>query len=133
MNWQKYTYELLLAGSLLFLLIGYGYRGSQFASLEQNKASLGRSADELKEIIALKKIWSDPRVEEKVKKIETLISPDKVKWSKTSQKITATYHALSPQELNTLVNKILNLPVQIQQFSVKKAGTSYDVEFQCKW
>ena len=96
-------------------------------------AQASRSVGEIKEVIALQKIWSDKKIPSKVKKLQTLIPADKVKWNSQGKKVTATYKGLTTTELNSLTTKILNLPVEIQKLKIQKVATSYDVEFKCKW
>ena len=84
-------------------------------------------------MIALKKIWSDKKTTQKIKKLQTLIPESKVRWSSKSKKLTASYKGLTASELNKLVTKILNLAVEIQKLKVQKTDSSYDVEFKCKW
>jgi hypothetical protein len=111
----------------------YLYKSSQLSGQAENAAYLKSSAEEVKEAIALQKIWSDKKTTSNVTKLKELIPASKVKWSKKGKKVTAGYTGLTPKELNSLTTKILNLGVEIQQFKIEKTGTSYSVEFKCKW
>jgi hypothetical protein len=96
-------------------------------------ASANHSVGEIKEVIALQKIWADKKTTKNVDKLQTLIPTSKVQWSSKSKKVTANYKGLTATELNNLVTKILNLPVEIQKLKIQKIASSYDVEFKCKW
>jgi hypothetical protein len=133
MMWKRYQNELIALIAFVLMLSGYGYKNAQVSSQTQNMAAAKHSVGEIKEVIALKKIWSDKKTSKKVEKLQTLIPASKVRWSNKSKKVTASYKSLTATELNSLVTKILNLPVEIQKLKVQKIASSYDVEFKCKW
>ena len=133
MIWKRYQNELIVSAAFLFMFIGYLYKNVQVSSQTESMAQASRSMGEIKEVIALQKIWSDKKITSKVKKLQTLIPEEKVKWNSKSKKVTASYKGLTTTELNSLTTKILNLPVEIQKLKIQKVATSYDVEFKCKW
>jgi len=131
MQLKRYKNELIVGVALLLLLISLIYK--QGITAGQSDASAGTSLQELKEVIALKKVWGDKKITKKVDKLKTIVSPSKVKWSKKSKKLTASFSNLTNQELNGVIVKIMNLAVEIQKLEVKKQGVAYQVEFKCKW
>ncbi len=131
MQLKRYKNELIVGIALLLLLIALIYK--QGVTSGQTDASAGTALQELKEVIALKKVWGDKKTTKKVDKLKTIVSPSKVKWSKKSKKLTASFLNLSNQELNRVIVKIMNLAVEIQKLEVKKQGVAYQVEFKCKW
>ncbi len=133
MNWKHYQNELIVITALILMLGAYLYKHEQVSAQTQSTQSTQKSINELKEVAALKKIWSDKKTKTKIKKLQTMLPAQKVKWSQKSNKVTASYKGLSANELNKLVTKILNLPVQIQRLDIQKTGQSYNVEFKCKW
>jgi len=133
MTWKRYQNELIALAAFLLMFIGYGYKSAHVSSQTETMSSMKHSVGEIKEVIALQKIWADKKTTNKVKKLQTLIPASKVKWSSKSKKVTAAYKGLSATELNKLVTKILNLPVEIQKLKIQKIASSYDVEFKCKW
>jgi hypothetical protein len=128
---KRYKNELIVGFALLLLLIALIYKQGVVSS--QADTSAGTSLQELKEVIALKKVWGDKKTTKKVDKLKTIVSPSKVKWSKKSKKLTVSFLNLSNQELNRVIVKIMNLAVEIQKLEVKKLDASYQVEFKCKW
>ena len=128
---KRYKNELIVGFSLLLLLIAFMYK--QGVVSNQTDASTGTSLQELKEVIALKKVWGDKKTTKKVDKLKTMVSPSKVKWSRKRKKLTVSFSNLSNQELNKVIVKIMNLAVEIQKLEIKKMGASYQVEFKCKW
>jgi len=128
---KRYKNELIVGIAILLLLIALIYKQGVVSG--QADTSAGTSLQELKEVIALKKVWGDKKTTKKIDKLKTIVSPSKVKWSKKSKKLTASFLNLSNQELNRVIVKIMNLAVEIQKLEVKKLGTSYQVEFKCKW
>jgi hypothetical protein len=133
MTWKRYQNELIALIAFVFMLGAYGYKTSQVSSQAQSLAAAKHSVEELQEVISLKKIWDDTRTTKKVERLQTLVPASKVKWSNQNKKVTASYKNLTAAELNTLVTKILNVPVEIQTLKVQKVASSYDVEFKCKW
>jgi len=128
---KSYKNEIIVGVSLLLLLIAFVYKQGQVSGQTDN--GVNSSLQELKEVIALKKVWGDKKTTKKVDKLKTVVSNSKVKWSRTSKKLSASFKNLSNQEFNKLITKIMNLAVEIQKLDVKKLGSSYHVEFKCKW
>jgi hypothetical protein len=111
----------------------YLYKNDQVSSEAKEIALTKQALTDFREIVVLKKIWADKKISNKVEKLKALIPASKVTWSKKSKKVTAIYKGLSSNELNKLITKILDLAVVIRELDIKKTGTSYDVEFKCKW
>lgn len=133
MNWKRYQNELIVLLAFMFMFMGYLYKHTQVSSQRETMVESKLALEEIKEVVALKKIWSDKKTTQKVAKLRTLIPENKMKWSKKSKKITASYQGLNDKELNTLVTKILNLPIAIKKLHIKNVASSYDVEFKCQW
>ena len=133
MNWKRYQNELIVLIAFMFMFMGYVYKHTQISSQRESMTQSKVTLEEIKEVIALKKIWSDKKTTQKVNKLKTLIPENKMQWSKKSKKVTASYKGLSDKELNTLVTKILNLPIAIKKLHIKNVASSYDVEFKCQW
>ena len=128
---KAYKNELIVGIAFLLLMIAFVYKQGKVSG--QTDTSAGTVLQELKEVISLKKIWGDKKTTKKVDKLKTIVAPSKVKWSRKSKKLTASFTNLSNQELNRVIVKIMNLAVEIQKLEVKKLGASYHVEFKCKW
>lgn len=133
MNWKRYQNELIVLSAFLLMLTGYGYKYTQISSQKESMVESKAALEEIKEVISLKKIWSDKKITQKVSKLQTLIPENKMQWSKKGKKVTASYKGLSDKELNTLVTKILNLPIEIKKMQIKNVASSYDMEFKCQW
>jgi len=133
MNWKQYQNEFIVLMAFIFMLGAYMYKHDKVNSQTEQATKVQQSIDELKEVVALKKIWADKKLNKKISALQTIVSSSKVKWMKKKQKITASYKGLNAQELNKLTTKVLNLPVEITLLDIKKTGAAYNVEFQCKW
>ena len=133
MIWKRYQNELIALVAFVLMFGGYAYKAAQISSQAETMAGVKHSMEEIKEVIALKKIWADKKTRKKIDKLQTLVPAAKVKWSHKGKKLTAAYKGLTATELNKLVTKILNLPVEIQKLKIQKIASSYDVEFKCKW
>lgn len=133
MNLKRYQNELVVLLALLLMFGAFFYKNRQIAFQTENTAITKEAVSDFKEIVVLKKIWADKKISKKVEKLKALIPESKVKWSKKNRKVTASYEGLTAKELNKLITKILNLAVVINQLDIKKTGSSYHVEFKCKW
>ena len=133
MTWKRYQNELIVLIAFLFMLAAYGYKTAQVSSQAKNLAAAKHSVGEIQEVISLKRIWADTKISKKVEKLQTLVPASKIKWSSQNKKLTANYKQLTAAELNTVVTKILNVPVEIEKLKIQKVASSYDVEFKCKW
>ena len=133
MSWKRYQNELIVLIAFMFMVMGYGYKQTQISSGKVSAVESRLALEEIKEVIALKKIWSDKKIIQKVNKLKTLIPEDKMKWKKKSQKITASYKGLNDKELNMLVTKILNLAIAIKKLHIEHVDSTYNVEFKCQW
>jgi len=133
MNWKRYQNELMVLGAFLLMFSMYLYKQHAISSQSGERNEVTHTIEEIKEVVALKKVWADKKIDQKVEKLKTLVPASKVKWSKKSRKVTAFYTGLKPSELNKLGSKILNTPVVIDKLDVQKTGTSYKVEFKCRW
>jgi len=133
MNLKRYQNELIVLLAFLLLVTGFVYKSTQLALQAENAASAREAVSELKEVIALKKIWADKKISQKVDKLKILIPASKVSWSKKGKKVTAVYKGVNAKELNKLVSRLLSLPVVITKLDIKKTDATYHVEFKCKW
>ena len=133
MSLKRYQNELVVLLAFLLMLMAFLYKNGQISSRAEGAASGKHAVSEFKEIVALKKVWADKKISKKVEKLKELIPSSKVKWSKKSRKVTAVYEELSSKELNKLISKILSLAVVIIQLDIEKTGSTYHVEFKCKW
>ena len=124
MTWKRYQNELIALIAFVFMFAAYGYKTVQVSSQAQSIAAAKHSVEEIQEVISLKKIWADKKTSKKVEKLQTLVPDSKVKWSNKNKKVTASYKNLTARELNTLVTKILNVPVEIQKLKIQKVASS---------
>lgn len=133
MNIRMYQNEAIVVGALLLMLIGYGYKNTQMNAAQMAVAKSTVTLQTLKEGIALKKIWADGSITKKLNRVKKSIPVAKTSWQKRGKKLKASFGNLSDKELNTLVNKLLNIPVVIKNFEIEKKEGGYDMEFQCQW
>lgn len=133
MNFKAYQNEIIALAALLVMLVAYIYKQTHIPAQESSEASGASTLYELKETIALKKVWADKKTSKKVMKLKALVPPSKVKWEKKSNKITAKFSNLNSNELNKITTTLLNLAISIQKLDIKKSGTSYSMELKCKW
>ena len=133
MTWKRYQNELVILGAFLLMFSMYLYKQNARSSQSGENNSVSQTIIEIKEVVALKKVWADKKISQKVEKLKTIVPKSKVKWSKKARKVTARYKGLKPSELNKLISKILNTAVVIDKLDIQKTGSSYSVEFKCRW
>ena len=133
MSWKRYQNELVVLLAFLLMLVAVLYKNGEISKQAEDAVNDRDAVSEFKEIVALKKVWADKKTSGKVEKLKELIPSSKVRWSKKSKKITAVYKGLTSKELNKLISKILSLAVVIIQLDINKTGSTYHVEFKCKW
>jgi len=133
MSIKRYQNELIVLLSLLLLLAAFVYKSSKVSSSVNERENVKNSISEIKKGVGLKRLWGDKSISTKVDKLKNVVPEEKVEWSKKGKKLTAKYKALSSSELNRLISKILNASAQIELLDIKKSGTSYQVEYKCKW
>jgi hypothetical protein len=133
MNFKRYMNEILVGLALLLMIGAYVYKNMQVSNQTEQVTEVKRSLAELKEVVALSKIWGDKKISKKVDALQRAIPAAKVKWTKKQTKVTANYSNLSSKELNTLTTKILNTPVVIRTLEILRSGEVYNVEFKCEW
>ena len=92
MTWKRYQNELIALLALLLMFSAYSYKTVQVFTQTESMAESKRSIEEIKEVVALKKVWSDNKTSKNVDKLQTLIPASKVKWSNKSKKVTASYN-----------------------------------------
>jgi len=133
MAWRTYKNELIVGLSLLLLLFAFIYKKGQISSQTNEVKNITTSVDELKEVIALKKVWRDKNLSKKVESIKTTVAPSKTIWKRNGKKLTSSFKNLNDRELNSLISKIMSLAVEIENLEVDKVDEIYQVEFKCKW
>ncbi|RUM74096.1 MAG: hypothetical protein DSZ10_02225 [Sulfurovum sp.] len=129
---RQYRNELILAAAFLIFLGALFYKYSQRDGNLSFAKSSQQELSSLKETIALKKVWGSPKNAQKVKRLKTIVPANKVKWHQEGKKLAATFSGLSGRELNTVVNKVMNLPVEIELLKIDKTGKTYQLECKCK-
>ena len=133
MMWRTYKNEILVGVSLLLLVLALVYKEGQTSKQADTLKNMTTSLEELKEVIALKKVWKDKNLSKKVESIKSVVAPSKMTWKRNGKKLTMSCKALTPQEFNSLISKIMSLAVEIEKLELHKEGESYQVEFKCKW
>jgi len=133
MMWRTYKNEIMVGVSLLLMVMAFVYKEGQISKQAETAKHIATSLEELKEVIALKKVWKDKNLSKKVERLKGVVSPSKMTWRRDGKKLTASYKALTPRELNTLISKIMSLAVEIEKLELHKTGETYEVELKCKW
>lgn len=130
---KQYQNEIILLFAFLLMLGGFLFKSSQIKSASIDVVKVEKELMELKELIGVMNIWKNKKVVQKLLKTKSVISPSKVIWKKRGNKVTSLFKNLSSIEVNRVMNKILNLPVEITQLKMQKKSELYEVEFKCKW
>jgi hypothetical protein len=130
---MRYKNELILFGSIVFLLGSYLYKSNIVQNVYENSIKSKQEYAEVVKTYNLQKIWSNKITAKKIEGLKKIVSLSKVKWIQKGNKLTVKYKVLTKDELNKVLNKLLNLPVQIKVIDIKRNSKVYDMELQCKW
>jgi len=130
---QRYKNEMIVILAIFFALITLMYKQTQHTKYLEEYRSVNDEIVILKEVSALKKIWADKGVLSRVKTLQKTLPQTKGKWVQKGKELTGTFKDLSPSELNKLLTKLLNTPVQIMHLQIKKQKENYSMEIKCKW
>ncbi len=133
MIWQRYRNELIVAAALLFALSAFFYKHAKRVEMAQSNQQMAKEFALLKETVSLKKIWGNKQIGKKVDALKNLVNPSKMVWQKKGRKLHMTLHDLTASEVNRVVTRILNIPVQVQKLKSEKTGNTYSMEIVCKW
>jgi urease accessory protein UreH len=130
---MRYKNELILFGAIIFLLGSYLHKSNIVQDIRENSIKSKQEYAEIIKTYNLQKIWSNKIIAKKIERLKNIVSSSKITWTQKGNKLTAKYKALSKDELNKVLNKLLNLPVQIKVIDIKRNSKVYDMELQCKW
>jgi hypothetical protein len=133
MSWKRYQNELIVLAALILFAGAFLYKQSREAAAVSGAKQVRQELSEVRRLIDLKKIWGSSKLSQKVDKLKGAVPPSKIKWQKKARKLHATFSTLSAREVNTVVTKILNLPVEIEELKIDKSDRTYQVECRCKW
>ena len=133
MSWKRYQNELIAFFAFIFMISSFFYKQHHIHMAKNTLQEEIQSLNELKELIALKKVWADKKTTKKIEKLKILVSPSKVIWRKEGKKVKASFKNLTARELNKVVSKILNTAVIIEKFNIELVDKSYNLELKCKW
>lgn len=133
MNLERYQSQLIALIAIGVLVGAIFYKYDAFKKQAGASELANNAVLELKEVIALKKIWAESSLTKKVEKLQKIVPKQKVKWTRKKRKLTASFKGLTPQEVNKLIGKIMSLAVEIENLSIQKSGETYSVELKCKW
>ena len=133
MNWKRYQNELILLLSVLIAIAAFSYKRTMHRSMALENQHMAQEVAVLQEVAGLKKIWGDKRISKRLDSIRSSVASSKVTWQKKGKKLTARFTGLQPTEVNNIVSRLLNVPIQIEQLKVEKTGEVYKVEIKCKW
>jgi len=135
MTLQRYKNEIILLIAFLFALFAFFYKTSASSYVEENKANIQKQIADITAIENYKGQWDGKSMANKVKALKKIVPDSKVQsYSKKSKKLVASYINLTANELNTLNNKLINMPVQIVSLKITESSKNiFTMEFTCKW
>jgi len=130
---MRYKNELILVGSIIFMILSYIYKSNTASEVQNLTVNSQQEYAEIVQANNLSNIWSNKKITNKIKVLNTIVPSSKIQWNQKGKKLVAKYHNLNAQELNKVLNKILNLTVQIEVMNITRSDKSYNMELKCKW
>ncbi len=135
MTLQRYKNELILLLTFLFLLGTFAYKLTAVTYVKENQVKINQEIEEINTIVNLKKQWGGTNISKKIKILKRIVSSGKIKsFKKKPKKLSVIYNNLTATELNKIINKLINIAVQIDTLKIiKNSKNNYKMECTCKW
>ena len=133
MNFMRYKNELILVGSIIFMILSYIYKVNVAQEVQDSTIKSQQEYAEIMQTNNLYNVWANKKISKKIKVLNAIVPSSKIQWNQKGKKLDAKYHDLNEQELNKILNKILNLTVQIEVMNISRSDKSYNMELKCKW
>ncbi len=115
---------ILLVASILF---SFNTKKNYFKTKEE----ILRESKDIKETIALKKLWDAKGLKSKIEKVINKIPNKKVHFKRKSFEFSATN--LNYRDLNHILNKFASMPLEFKKLNIKKVGSNFNLECLCEW
>ena len=129
----RYKNELILIVSIIFVLSSYVFKHKSFESSQELLHQKQKEFIQLQDVIALQKIWSPKQVSKKLISLKHIIPSEQIRWDKRGTKLTVKFKDINSMQLNKILNKILNIAIQIDYINITKKQDKYTMELKCKW
>ncbi len=135
MTIQRYKNELILFIMFIFMLVAFMYKLSAVTYVKENQVKINKEIKEIQTIVNLKKQWGGKDISKKLTILKRVVPSSKIKsFKKKSKQLSVIYNNLTASELNKIINKIINIAVQINHLKIiKSSKNSYKMECICKW
>jgi phage pi2 protein 07 len=88
---------------------------------------------ELQEAVSLEKIWSPKDIKSKLKSLRSMVNEENIQWKQRGKKISIKFIDISSDKLNKILNKVLNIAIQIEEMKIIRDKDKYTMELKCKW
>jgi hypothetical protein len=131
----RYKNELLVLFSLLFLISAYLYKLTKTHQDSVERVELAKNIADFNRVVELQNSWKVQNMSQNVGTLKSVVPTVKIQAVDIEgDKLKASYKMLNPNELNMVVDKIFNLPIQIQQFDVKESSKEqFMVDVRATW
>ncbi|MBD3794882.1 MAG: hypothetical protein IE878_01055 [Epsilonproteobacteria bacterium] len=131
----RYKNELLVLVSLLFLISAYLYKLTKTHQDSVERVELAKNIADFNRVVELQNSWKVQNMSQNVGILKSVVPTVKIQAVDIEgNKLKASYKMLNPNELNMVVDKIFNLPIQIQQFDVKESSKEqFMVDVRATW
>jgi hypothetical protein len=126
--------KILIALSILFLIGSVAFDFSQKKSFANSLQNIKDERTQIAYVADLKALWGAKGMKSKLTRVINSIPSSKkknflVKRNKAEIKLVS----LSDRELNRVLSKLANLPLEFRKLSVVKSGDNFDLECTCVW
>ena len=129
----RYKNELILLASIIFVLSSYIFKYKSFESSQTLLHTSQKDMVQLQEVMSLQNIWSPKKVSKQLEGLKHIVSPNQIQWIKRGKKLSVKFKDIDSNQLNKILNKILNIAIQIENISIIKKQNKYTMELKCKY
>jgi len=135
LKYLKSHYGVLVA-ALLFLVLTWVFKTYMHSAMidEINENTI--TAKEIQEASSMQKIWGVPSIQisTRIEALKSKVPNIKISsFTKEPKSLNASLIGLSAFEVESIVNEISNMPVEIKTLEVTPAPSGYNMKLVLKW
>ena len=124
----------IMLGTLLLMLLGWGFKSYEAARLERVAAEVHRTQERLRQIGQLRRLWDAKGIQTKLRPIQRSIPGAKNRtFTLKRRSLELKAVDLEGRELNRLLGKLGALPLQVKRLAILRNKDRYKLECKCVW
>jgi len=126
----------ILVAALVFLALSWIFKAYMHSAMIDEINDNTITAKEIQEASSMQKIWGVPSIQisTRVEALKTKVPNIKISsFNKEPKSLNASFVGLGAFEMESIVNEISNIPVEIKTIEVTPAPNGYNMKLVLKW